>query len=250
MKRGESGKEGAWRGPPGEFFLELEKIALLRALEATGRHPEAEEIAWKVTARLLKRWLEGNPPRNPKAWIRIAIDSRVRDWRKSRRSRVSSLDQRREEGRDLGEGEDRRRRSGETQEWLDRARKRAFELFEGRLTDRQRRAFFARLVPEDPAARPDLQALAGVLGPRILDVPASTTAVLVPAGAGRGLHLRPLATNLQEPSGLGILSTRTLSEAARAAGLSVRDLKQARKELIRKGRKLLEEGDFFSPPPQ
>ena len=45
----------------------------------------------------------------------------------------------------------------------------------------------ARMIHEGPAARPDLQAIAGVLGPRILDVPSGTPAVLVPAGARPGL---------------------------------------------------------------
>ena len=45
-------------------------------------------------------------------------------------------------------------------------------------------------------------AITGVLGPRILDVPSSTPAVLVPAVARTGQHLRPLATNLYESSGL------------------------------------------------
>ena len=56
----------------------------------------------------------------------------------------------------------------------------------------------ARVIHEDPAPSPDLQATSGVLGPRILDVLSSTPAVLVPAGARTGLHLRPLATDLHE----------------------------------------------------
>ena len=56
------------------------------------------------------------------------------------------------------------------------------------------------MIPEDPARRPDPRDLAGVLGPRILDVRASTPPVLVPAGAGTDIHLRPFATNLHEQS--------------------------------------------------
>ena len=56
------------------------------------------------------------------------------------------------------------------------------------------------MIHESPAARPDLGAIAGVLGPRILDVPSGTPPVLVPAGARPGLHLRPLATGLHGSS--------------------------------------------------
>ena len=55
-----------------------------------------------------------------------------------------------------------------------------------------------RIIHEDSATRPDLQAIAGVLGPRILDVLPSTPHVLVPAGDGTDLHLGPLVTSLHE----------------------------------------------------
>ena len=62
--------------------------------------------------------------------------------------------------------------------------------------------YLARRIPAGPAASPDPQAIAGVLGPRILDVLSSTPPVLVPAGARSGLRLRAFATDLQESSGL------------------------------------------------
>ena len=54
-------------------------------------------------------------------------------------------------------------------------------------TARHLQILLAGIIHEGPATSPDLQAITGVLGPRILDVLSSTPAVLVPAGARTGL---------------------------------------------------------------
>ena len=190
MKRRRSGEDGRRGGPPGELFLEVEKIAILRALDEIPRFTDAEEIALKVMALLLARWRKGNPPKHPKAWVRRAVSRLVRKRWKSPKSCLISLDRWKEEGGwELPDGADLRRRSREYQAWLEGTRERAEALFRERLSRRQEKAF------------------------------------------------------------RGILRTRTNVDAAREAGMSKRDLRQARKELINKGKKLQEKGRKFSPPP-
>ena len=74
-----------WKGPATEEFLHLDHKAMVWASGKITHSSEAQLAAEKSMEYLLNRYIAGNPPRHPYAWLKKAIDSLAMKWRQGKR---------------------------------------------------------------------------------------------------------------------------------------------------------------------
>ena len=74
-----------WKGPAPEEFLHLDHMARVWASQKIPNSSDAGLAADKAMEYLLNRYIGGNPPCHPYAWLKKAIDRLAMKWRQGKR---------------------------------------------------------------------------------------------------------------------------------------------------------------------